>query len=119
MEESPDTQDLSFDADRMAAMEQQLAAMSRDVKALEQTVADQQEEVLAARELGVEVARLELEIAQQALTIERLRARLRARGHDDAGDRPVQLVTSLRPAAAPRGAAVPELRWTAEVIVAE
>lgn len=121
MEKPPDTPDLSFDAERMRALELRLSALQADNRDLQRVVAEQQEEILAAKELAVHVARMELDNAQQALEIERLRERLRQRPSERERDdeEPVRMVTSLRPAAAPRQLAVPELRWTAEVIVRE
>lgn len=121
MEKPSDTPDLSFDAERMRALELRLAALQADNRDLQRLVAGQQEEIVAAKELAVHVARMELEHAEQALEIERLRERLRQRptGRDEAEEDPVRMVTSLRPAAAPRQLGVPELRWTAEVIVRE
>jgi hypothetical protein len=119
MEESPDTPDLTREADYIAALERKIDALVTEIRSLEGTVAEQQSEVVAARELHVQVARLELENAEQALQIERMREREERRRRAPQDEEPVRMMTTLRPAAERRGVSVPELRWTAEVIVAE
>lgn len=120
MEESPDTPDLNPDQDRMEALERRHAALLRDYADLEKVVAEQQTEVVAARELAVHVARLELENAEQALSIERMRERLRQHPRaPEEEDTPVMVQTTLRAGRSPRMLAVPELRWIAEIVEAE
>ena len=122
MEESTDTPDLTRDADHIAALERQIAVMGDEINALVRTVSEQQADVVAAKELEVLAAERELRVAQLELSVAQMRERLRARGREPEPE--MRFVSELRGASSPRTAgpltaAVPELRWIAEIVQAE